>query len=167
MADMNFAVLSGGVTGEPQFRAFPGGGGVLEFSVCSNDWVAGKDGAQGEERPNYVDVKVYGPRAERLAAIVRRGMRPVSVCGRLRQESWEKDGQRRSKLVLVADEVVLPPRPRDGEREAPQAPQGDPYGVQAALEAQGVHVAPGGYAAQGYQAQGYAPAPVYGDPVPF
>lgn len=125
MSDVNVVVLTGGLTRDPELRD-AGGTAVLGFGLgFSQTW---RDSAgQTCERSHYADVAVYGRRAEALAKILRKGMR-VTVQGRLRFESWERDGERRSKLSVVADEVSLPPRPKDAAQEATQAAQDAPQG---------------------------------------
>lgn len=122
MSDVNVVVLTGGLTRDPELGALPSGTEVLNFSVGFSSPARGADGAYAE-RSNYADCAVFGARARSLAQILRKGMR-VTVQGRLRFESWEKDGERRSRLSVVADEVSLPPRPRDGGQAA-QAVQGE------------------------------------------
>lgn len=129
MSDVNVVVITGGLTRDPELRALPSGTEVLNFSVGFSSPVRGADGSYAE-RSNYADCAVFGARARSLGQILRKGMR-VTVQGRLRFESWERDGERRSKLCVVADEVSLPPRPKDAPQdaaqEAPQAPQGQAY----------------------------------------
>ena len=52
----------------------------------------------------FYDVKAFGDLAEHVAETVTKGMR-VIVTGRLNFSSWEKDGERRSKVDVIADEV--------------------------------------------------------------
>lgn len=120
MSDVNVVVISGGLTRDPELRALPSGTEVLNFSVGFSSPARGADGAYSE-RSNYADCAVFGPRARALGQILRKGMR-VTVQGRLRFESWERDGERRSKLCVVADEVSLPPRPKDAPQDAPEQP---------------------------------------------
>ena len=117
MSDVNVVVLSGGITRDPELKD-AGGTAVLEFGLGFSDTWRGADG-QPRERSHFAEVALYGRRAEALAGILRKGIR-VTVAGRLRFESWERDGQRRTRLSVVAEELSLPPRPK-GEQDAPQA----------------------------------------------
>lgn len=149
MSDVNVVCLTGGLTRDPELRELPGGSHVLDIALGVGESFVGSDG-QVVERSHYVDVSVYGRRAVALQPILRRGMR-VSVSGRLRFESWERDGTRRSKLSVVATEIVLPPRkgPADG-----QDAQGGPRG-------QGRLCEPGDYVARGPQDAPPAPPEGY------
>ena len=56
--------------------------------------------------PNWVDVTVFGKRAEALNRYLSKGTH-VCVQGRLRQSKWEKDGQKHSRLEVIADNVTF------------------------------------------------------------
>ena len=135
MSDVNHVVLTGRLTREPELRETAGGTAVLAFGLASNDRVRDQQTGEYEDRPNFVDCTLFGKRASALSAFLVKGMQ-VTVEGRLRYSSWEKDGQKRSKLDVVVDELVLPPA---GDR-AQAAPQPDYR--QAYQAAQGVREGP-------------------------
>ena len=56
--------------------------------------------------PNWVDVTVFGKRGEALKRYLSKGTN-VCVQGRLRQSKWEKDGQKHSRLEVIADNVTF------------------------------------------------------------
>lgn len=140
MGCINKASISGNLTRDPELRTTQSGTSVLSMGVAVNERV--KRGDQWEDRPSYVDVTVWGARAEALAKFLRKGLR-VAVSGRLRQDRWQdaKTGENRSRLGIVADEVdVMTPRDRGQERQAesqqqvartpyaaPPAAPADPY----------------------------------------
>lgn len=103
---INKVVISGNLTRDPQLRATSSGTSVLAIGVAVNEYRRDSQTGETIERANFVDCTVFGRRADALAKILRKGMR-VCVEGRLRYESWGQDGQRRSKLSVVVDEVVL------------------------------------------------------------
>lgn len=121
MADINRVVFTGHLTRGPELRATAGGTPTLALSVAVNDAV--KDKATGEwtERANFVDCVVFGKRAEGLSRILSKGS-GVAVEGRLRFSSWDKDGERRSKLEVAVDEL----RPMGGGRAAQSEASPDP-----------------------------------------
>ena len=134
MSDINMVVLTGNLTRDPELRATPAGTSVLSFGLAVGGGRRNQQTGQWEERTEFVDCETFGARADPLSRIMRKGMQ-VTVMGRLRYSSWERDGLRRSKLSVVADNVKLPPR-RAAEDAAAQA-------VAASLEAQGVPVCDG------------------------
>ena len=152
---INFCVVSGNLTRDPEFRQTQTGFSVLSGGVAVNDRVKNQQTGQWEDRPNYIDWKVFGNRAESLQRILVKGMK-VTMTGRLRWSQWEaSDGSgKRSKLELAVDEVELPPRGTGGGAPA--------YGQQPEYSPQLQGAVSAGFAAAPLQA-----APVYDDEIPF
>ncbi len=170
---INVVVLSGNLTRDPELRQSQGGTAVLSGGLAVNDRVRNGQTGQWEDRPNFVDWKVFGARAEALQRILAKGMR-VTLTGRLRWSQWEaQDGSgRRSKLEVVADAVELPPRQGAAPQQACQAPayapQAPAYAPQTPPPGQcdprpqaAVNAA---YAGTGYASQA---AGVYDEQIPF
>ena len=129
---INRVVLSGNLTREPDFRLTAGGTPVLSFGVAVNDRRRNQRTGEWEDVANFVDCTMFGNRAEAVARYLSKGSK-VAVEGKLRYSSWESDGQRRSKLDVVVDEIefaggapamVLHP---DGRAEPASAPVVDVY----------------------------------------
>lgn len=110
---MNSVNISGNLTRLPDLRETTGGTSILTFGVAVNDRRKNPQTGDWEDVPNFVDCVLFGKRAESLSKILTKGMK-VAVSGRLRYSSWEKDGQRRSKLEVVADDVDIMQRRGDG-----------------------------------------------------
>lgn len=104
MTDNNSATLVGNVTREPQIRYTPSGQTVATFGIaCNRRWKRGDD---WQEETSFFDVKCWSQMAENVAESITKGARVV-VVGRLEQRSWETDqGEKRSKVEVVADEVA-------------------------------------------------------------
>ena len=77
---------------------------VLNFSVAVNDRQKNQETNEWEDKPNFIDFSLFGRRAESLAKYLLKGTK-VSIFGHLRQSSWEKDGQKRSRVTVVVDEL--------------------------------------------------------------
>jgi single-strand DNA-binding protein len=103
MAVDNTVTLTGNVTRDPELRYTPGGAAVANFGLAVNRrWQ--KDG-EWEEAVSFFDVTTWQDLAENVSTTVAKGMR-VTVTGRLDQRSWETDdGDKRSKIEVVADDV--------------------------------------------------------------
>lgn len=101
----NQVVLMGNLTRDPELRTTPSGQNVCSFSLALNRSWKGADGSQ-QEATDYVDVTAWGPMGENVAKFVTKG-RPVLVSGRLQSRSWEQDGQKRSKVEVVATDVTF------------------------------------------------------------
>lgn len=110
---LNSVAISGNLTRDPELRQTPGGTSVLSFGVAVNERRKSASG-EWEDVPNFVDCTMFGTRADALAKYLHKGTK-VAVSGRLRYSSWERDGQKRSKLEVVADDIeFMSKRSQDG-----------------------------------------------------
>lgn len=108
--DVNMVSLSGRLTRDPELRSTRAGVSVLGFTLASNDQRKNAQTGQWEPLAGYFDCFVTGPRADRLHAILRKGMK-VSVAGRLRWSSWEdRETGRRSKVEVAVMDISVPDR---------------------------------------------------------
>ncbi|HOR23098.1 single-stranded DNA-binding protein [Candidatus Saccharibacteria bacterium] len=101
----NQVTLMGNLTRDPELRTIPSGQSVCSFSLALNRSYKNADG-EWQETTDYVDVTAWGALGERVAQYVTKG-RPVLVSGRLQSRSWEQDGQKRSKVEVVAQDVTF------------------------------------------------------------
>jgi len=101
----NQVTLMGNLTRDPELRQIPSGQSVCSFSLALNRSYKGSDG-EWQEATDYVDVVAWGPLGERVAQYLTKG-RPALVSGRLQSRSWEQDGQKRSKLEVIAQDVTF------------------------------------------------------------
>ncbi len=101
----NQVILMGNLTRDPELRSTPSGQSVCSFSLALNRSYKGADG-NWQEATDYVDVVAWGPLGERVAQYLTKG-RPALVSGRLQSSSWEKDGQKRSKVEVIANDVTF------------------------------------------------------------
>ena len=102
MAYDNTITIVGNLTRDPELRFTPGGAAVANFGVAWN--LKGRDGA--EDKVSYFDVTCWRQLAENVSDSLTKGSRVV-VHGRLDQRSWEnQEGERRSKVEIVADDVA-------------------------------------------------------------
>lgn len=116
---INRVNISGNLTRDSELRYTHGGTSVLTFGMAVNDRRKNPQTGEWEDVPNFVDCVVFGNRAEKLAGILVKGFK-VAVEGKLRWSQWEKDGQKRSKLEVVVDEVELMGGKREGAQDAPK-----------------------------------------------
>src|SRR3954465_15905347 len=101
----NQVILMGNLTRDPELRQTPGGQSVCSFSLALNRSYKGSDG-NWQEAVDYIDVVAWGPLGERVAQYMSKG-RACLVNGRLQSRSWEQDGQKRSKVEVVAQDVTF------------------------------------------------------------
>ena len=102
---MNTVTIAGNLTRDPELRFLDGGAATAGFGIAvsrrwfdktKNDWT---------EVTSFFDVVAWRTLADNVAETLKKGDRVV-VTGRLEQRSWEKDGEKRSKVEIVADEIA-------------------------------------------------------------
>ncbi|MEO6987314.1 MAG: single-stranded DNA-binding protein [Aquihabitans sp.] len=105
MADSN-VTLVGNITRDPEIRYTPSGQTIATFGVAVNRRWQNRQTQEWEEQVSFFDVKAWAGLAENVAESLSKGTRVV-VTGRLEQRSWETDnGDKRSKVEVVADDVA-------------------------------------------------------------
>jgi single-strand DNA-binding protein len=105
VANGNNIDLVGNLTRDPELRYTPSGMPVANFGLAVNLRRQNKQTNEWEDRASFFDVVCYGSLGENVSESLTRGSRAV-VVGRLEQRSWEtQDGDKRSKIEVIADEV--------------------------------------------------------------
>ena len=120
---INQVILMGNLTRDPELRTTPSGQSVCSFSIAVNRSWQGQDG-QAQEAVDYFDITAWGKLGELVNQYLSKG-RKCLVQGRLSQRSWEQEGQKRSKVEVVANDVTFLDaggQGGSGER-APSAPR--------------------------------------------
>ena len=149
----NTVTLIGNLTRDPELRYTTGGRGVASFGLAvnrrymqNNEW---------QEQTSFFNIVCWGELGENVSATLTKGARTI-VTGRLEQRSWEtQDGDKRSVVEVVADEVGPSLRWAQAQVERTERSSGD-----------------GGFSGGGGGGGGAgggnrAPDPVYGDEEPF
>src|SRR5437773_4856737 len=112
MASYNRVILMGNLTRDPELRYIPSGTAVSDIGLAVNDRF--KRGDQWVEEVTFVDVTMWGRTAEIANEYLSKGS-PVLIEGRLKLHTWEKDGQKHSKLKVVGERLQMLGS-RDGSR---------------------------------------------------
>ena len=122
---INVVNISGNLTRDAELRCTTGGTAILGFGVAVNDRRKNQRTGEWEDCPNFVDCTMFGTRAEKLAGMLTKGTK-VCILGKLRYTSWERDGerrskigQRRSKLEVIVDDIEFMSR-RETQQEQQQ-----------------------------------------------
>lgn len=109
MSDINRVVVSGNLTRDPELRNLPSGTEVCDMRIASNSRFKNSDG-EWVDRANYFTIVQFGNRAKASAQHLHKG-RGIVVDGVMRHETWEKDGQKREAVKIIADDIKwLPAR---------------------------------------------------------
>ncbi len=132
MASYNRVVLLGNLTRDPELRYIPSGTAVADVGLAVNDR---RKNAQGEwvEETTFVEVTLWARTAEVASEYLSKGS-PVLIEGRLKLDQWETDGQKRSKLKVIGEKMMLvgskgggggggrPPAQQDNQYNQPAPP---------------------------------------------
>lgn len=105
MLSINKVMVTGRLTRDPETKYLASGTAVTSLSVAVNRRFLDNKTNEWRDETTFLDVETWGKLAERCAEQLRKG-RPVYVEGRLRQDTWERDGQKQSKLRVVAERVT-------------------------------------------------------------
>ena len=181
---INRVVLTGNLTRDVELRRTQSGMAIMSFGIAVNDRRKNNETGEWEDYANFIDCTMFGTRAEAVANYISKGSK-VGIEGKLRYSTWERDGQKRSKLEVIVDELeFLSPRQEanhgyQGGAQGAYQPQAGGYNGYAQNAPQTAPQPPqggfqGGYAPQGYgqQQPPMQPAPqpntsVYDDDIPF
>lgn len=99
------SVFVGNLVAEPEIRDTREGKPWASFTLVHSDRVKDQSGNWVDGDATFLDCVMFAHGAGNLAGLVK-GTRLVAA-GRLKQQNWEKEGQKRSKIQLVADEVAV------------------------------------------------------------
>ena len=108
-------IVAGNLVRDPAMKYLPNGTPLCEFGIAVNTKFT-KDGEK-KEKVSYFDVTVFGKTAEVAAQHLTKG-KPVALEGYLEQQRWEtEDGQKRSKVGIVANRIHFLPDGKDGRNQ--------------------------------------------------
>jgi single-strand DNA-binding protein len=153
MAD-NTVTLIGNITRDPELRFTPSGQAVASFGLAVNRMWNDRNSGERKEQTSFFDIVCWAQLGENVSASVQKGAR-VIVSGRLEQRSWESEqGEKRSKVEVIADEVGPSLRWATADITKNQRRDGDAGGASAAGGGGGGYTRP----AQNQAPAGYDPA---------
>ena len=129
MTDINSVVLVGRITkdvgsDERSFSYVGNGTAKAVVSVAVNRGV--KKGDKWEDETSFFDVVIWGKTAESLKPKLIKG-RQITVSGYLKQDRWEKDGQKQSRVQIIAEQVEVP-NVKAESNSGDSFPEDNPFG---------------------------------------
>jgi single-strand DNA-binding protein len=102
--DLNHVLLIGRLTADSEIRFTAGGMAICKFSVAVND--RRKHGEEWVDEASFFNVDLFGKSGETLNQFLVKG-KQVAIDGKLHQDRWEKDGQKQSRIGIIANNVQL------------------------------------------------------------
>jgi single-strand DNA-binding protein len=125
MLHINRVMITGRLTRDPETKYLASGNAVTTLSIAVNRRYMDRNN-EWKEETFFLDIETFGKVAERSAETLRKG-RPVYVEGRLKIDSWERDGQKQYKTRIVAERVTgfdVPSRGAEGAEDGGDAEGG-------------------------------------------
>jgi single-strand DNA-binding protein len=120
MASFNRVILVGNITRDIELRYTTGGLAVTDIGLAVNDRRKTQTGEWVDET-TFVDITLWGRQAEIASEYLSKGS-PVLIEGRLKQDTWEQEGQKRSKLKVIGERMqMLGTRPAGARPERESA----------------------------------------------
>jgi single-strand DNA-binding protein len=109
---LNRVMLLGNLGADPELRVTPGGQSVLKLRLATTETYLDKSNTR-QERTEWHSVTVWGKRGEALSKILGKGS-SIFVEGSIRTSSYEKDGEKRYRTEINANNIILAGRGRGG-----------------------------------------------------
>jgi single-strand DNA-binding protein len=128
----------GRLTRDAELRYTQSGMAICNFSIVTNDKIKNPASGEYKDEPSFWDCQLWGKQGESLSQYLTKG-KIIGLDGNLRVESWEQDGQKRTKVKINVQNVVLiagqgntgasqenvsqtPPRSTSGNSRQPSQP---------------------------------------------
>ena len=115
--DINMVTVVGRLTKDPELKYTNSGTAVAKYSIAVNR--KKRNGDNWEDEVSYFDVVVWGKQGEAIQQYLNKG-KQIAISGELRQNRWEQDGQKRSKVEIIANNVQLLGGDKSGQQSGNQ-----------------------------------------------
>lgn len=104
MEDINHLTIIGNLVKDAELKYTNTGTPITALTIAVNRSV--KKGDQWTEEASFFDVSLWGKRGESLNQYLIKGTK-IAVSGSLKQDRWEQDGQKRSRVIIQAENIQL------------------------------------------------------------
>ncbi len=162
--DINKVLPVGRLTRDAELMYTNSGFALCKFSLAVNR--RRKQGEQWVDEANFFDINLWGRRGESVNSYLTKGTQ-VAVEGQLRQERWEQDGQKRSKITIEAVNIQLLGGRSEGSSYNQGAPAGGYGGGQSYQKQPSRQNGPGSQSFESYTPPSQPMQDDYEDDIPF
>jgi single-strand DNA-binding protein len=111
---LNRVMLLGNLGADPELRVTPGGQSILKLRLATTESYLDRNNTR-QERTDWHSVTVWGKRGEALSKILAKGS-SIFIEGRIQTSSYEKNGEKRYRTDIVANNIILAGRGRGGDQ---------------------------------------------------
>ena len=123
---INKVILTGNLTRDAELRYSQSGMAISSIGIAVNDRTKNSSTGEWEDYANFINCTLFGKRAEALDPYLKKGQK-VAIDGKLRYSTWESDGQKRSKIEVIVDDLELLGSRGNGGGGQGNAPGKDAY----------------------------------------
>ena len=123
---INKVILTGNLTRDAELRYSQSGMAISSIGIAVNDRTKNSSTGEWEDYANFINCTLFGKRAEALDPYLKKGQK-VAIDGKLRYSTWESDGQKRSKIEVIVDDLELLGSRGNGGGGQGNAPAKDAY----------------------------------------
>lgn len=124
--NINRVEISGNLTRDPELRTTQSGMPVMNVGIAVNERRKNGQTGEWEDYANFVECTMFGNRAESAAKRLGKGAKAY-IAGKLHYSQWERDGQKRSKIEIIVDEIDFIPAKVAGPEAVPSQPAPELY----------------------------------------
>jgi single-strand DNA-binding protein len=110
MNDLNSVQIIGRLTGEPKFYVNTEDMQIIGFAIANNR------NSKTKDIVSYINCKAFGKLADTIGKYCHKGDR-VCITGRLQQNTWEKDGMKKSDIAIMVQEIQFLSGQKKGQKE--------------------------------------------------
>lgn len=110
---LNKVMLLGNLGADPELKMTQGGQAILKLRLATTESYLDKNNAR-QERTEWHSITMWGKRGEALSRFLQKGER-IFVEGRISTSSYEKDGEKRYRTEIIANNIILGGRGKGGE----------------------------------------------------
>lgn len=126
MIELNKVLLAGRLTRDPELKYLPSGAAVCELRVAAGRTYYDKNAGERKEETLFINVTAWGKSAEFCNQYFSKG-KAIFIEGRLKQDQWERDGQKHERISIVAERVQFA-EPKSAESGAARGGGAPDYG---------------------------------------
>ncbi|MBQ7530629.1 MAG: single-stranded DNA-binding protein [Paludibacteraceae bacterium] len=117
MSSVNKVILIGNVGSDPEVRYLDRGVAIANFNLATTErGYTMQNGTQVPDKTDWHAIVLWRNLAEWAERNIRRGMK-LYVEGKLQTRTWEKEGQRRSKTEVIAENIQILYRPQEYQQQ--------------------------------------------------
>ena len=117
MSSVNKVILIGNVGSDPEVRYLDRGVAIANFNLATTErGYTMQNGTQVPDKTDWHAIVLWRNLAEWAERNIRKGMK-LYVGGKLQTRTWEKEGQRRQKTEVIAENIQILYRPQEYQQQ--------------------------------------------------